>query len=429
MKDEPPDNVHPIRGSKGNGHDKHPPPRSLLLPLDLTECLTRTCPPRSWVVRNWIPRHAVTLLAGTGGVGKSLLAQQIATAVCANDDWLGEVETPGSVLYLAAEEEPEELWRRQIDICRAMGIPMAGIAPDLLLDGRMGLDNALCEWHGGKIAPTRLMVGVREWLGDMASPQLLIVDNVAHVFNAGEGGENDRSKVGAFINMLAGVGRDFDVGVLLLGHPGKNVGSQYSGSTAWSDLARSRLFLGRQSKDGPLRLIRPKGNYVGNDDDGVPLEWENGAFGKVDYRETPLEAMANAQREIDADDCVLRGLDHFTALKTATSEKPRAGSFLPRLMLERHRNERFTPAELGDALVRLLESGAITPGAVLPWRDDYRKQKTGLVRGGVRIGADQSATGPQPGRNDDESDVRRGHSQANQDVDSTEPQTDPHLGF
>ena len=427
--DGPRDNVHPLRnGASGNGKEKAPRECSIR-PLDLRACVGLTPPPRSWVIRNWIPRHCVTLLAGVGGIGKSLLAQQIATAVVANRDWLGAVEMPGSVLYLACEEEPEELWRRQADICRAMEIPIGAIADDLLLDGRSGLSNDLCMWNRGEIGPTLFAADVRDVLSGMVTPQLLVIDNIAHAFNAGEGGENDRSKVAKFLNMLAGIGREYDLGVLLLGHPGKGIGSQYSGSTAWSDLARSRLYLGKKTTDGPLRLMRPKGNYVGTDDDGVPLEWKNGAFEKVDYRETPLEAMANAQREIDADECVLRGLDHFTALKTATSEKPRAGSYLPRLMEERHRSGNFKPAELGDALVRLMESGAITPGAVLPWRDDYRKQKTGLVRAGVRIGADQSATGPQPGRSDDESDVRRGSLQANQDVTEPSRKTDPQLGF
>lgn len=425
----PGDNVHPLRNGSGNGATPPVAPLELIQPLDLSACVLAQPPPRSWVIRDWIPRHSVTLLAGSGGVGKSLLAQQIGTAVAANRDWLGQVETPGGVLYLAAEEEPDELWRRQVDICRAMGIPMSAVAPDLYLDGRMGLDNAMCEWHHGRIGPTRLLIGVREWLARIVTPQLLIIDNVAHVFNAGESGENDRSKVGAFVNMLAGIGRDFDVGVLLLGHPGKAIGSQYSGSTAWSDLARSRLYLGKANADAVLKLTRPKGNYVGADDDGVPLEWKGGAFEKVDYRETPLQALESAQREIAADDCVLRNLDHFTKLRTPTSEKVRAGNYLPRLIFERRRHEGFNGAELAAALVRLLEAGTVSPGAVLPWRDGKRNALHGLVPNGAPIGANRWATDGQPMGNDDSQAVPIGSSQQNQSLAEPMGKTDPHLGF
>ncbi len=37
-------------------------------------------PERLWIVRDWIPDGAVTMLGGDGGVGKSLLAMQLLTA-------------------------------------------------------------------------------------------------------------------------------------------------------------------------------------------------------------------------------------------------------------------------------------------------------------------------------------------------------------
>ncbi len=38
-------------------------------------------PERRWLVPDWIPQGQVTLLGGDGGVGKSLLAQQLMTSL------------------------------------------------------------------------------------------------------------------------------------------------------------------------------------------------------------------------------------------------------------------------------------------------------------------------------------------------------------
>lgn len=373
-----------------------PPRENSIHPLDLRAVLGRQPPPRSWVVKDWIPRGYVTLFAGRGGLGKSMLAQQIATAVVANRDFLGVIEAPGSALYLACEEDGDELWRRQVGICNAMGIPLRGIADDLLLDGRSGLDSSLCAWHHGEMGPTPFLQDVRETLGNMSHPQLLIVDNIAHVFSAGESGENDRSKVARFINMLAALSGEFDIGTLLVGHPGKHAESEYSGSTAWNDLVRARMWLHRADKFAPLKLKRPKGNYAGADDDGIELEWRDGAIMPVDHRETPTQALERAKRESECDALVQRAIIYFTARSEAVSEKPRAGNYLPRLMLERHKGEGFTRDELGDALLRMLDADKVRAGQELPWRKPNRMPAVGLALSGSLPGANQLAGSEQP---------------------------------
>ena len=46
-------------------------------------------PERSWIVRDWIPNYQVTMLNGDGGIGKSLLAQQLLTSCATGNSWLG----------------------------------------------------------------------------------------------------------------------------------------------------------------------------------------------------------------------------------------------------------------------------------------------------------------------------------------------------
>ena len=45
-------------------------------------------PPRRWIVPEWVPAGVVTGLYGDGGLGKSLLAQQLQTAMAIGEPWL-----------------------------------------------------------------------------------------------------------------------------------------------------------------------------------------------------------------------------------------------------------------------------------------------------------------------------------------------------
>src|ERR1700722_16418463 len=58
-------------------------------------------PARVWIVPEWLPCGVVTGLYGDGGLGKSLLAQQLQTAGGAGKTWLGlNVErTPSLAVY------------------------------------------------------------------------------------------------------------------------------------------------------------------------------------------------------------------------------------------------------------------------------------------------------------------------------------------
>ena len=69
---------------------------------------------RAWIVDEWIPYGVVTALYGDGGLGKSLLAQQLQTCGAIGAYWLGlEVPNVRSIGFYC-EDEGEELERRQI---------------------------------------------------------------------------------------------------------------------------------------------------------------------------------------------------------------------------------------------------------------------------------------------------------------------------
>ena len=59
-----------------------------------------------------IPDRTVSIVAGDGGGGKTTLMLQLAAAIAGDRPWLGCNPEPGTVLFLSAEDELDELHRR-----------------------------------------------------------------------------------------------------------------------------------------------------------------------------------------------------------------------------------------------------------------------------------------------------------------------------
>lgn len=115
-------------------------------------------------------------------------------------------------------------------------------------------------------------------------PALLVLDTLADFFG---GNENDRAQARQFIGMLRGLAIRHDCAVLLLSHPsvaGISSGVGSSGSTAWNNSVRSRLYLSRVTgEDGyepnpdARRLAVKKSNY-GRIGAEILLHWDKGVF-------------------------------------------------------------------------------------------------------------------------------------------------------
>src|SRR5690606_16751155 len=102
--------------------------------------------PREWEVEGWIPQGEVTLLYGDGGVGKTLLAHQYATAAAAGLPWLGQPTRRAKVMCFFCEDSEDELHRRQIDINRALGVTYADLDDNLRIASRKYGDNLFILW-------------------------------------------------------------------------------------------------------------------------------------------------------------------------------------------------------------------------------------------------------------------------------------------
>lgn len=267
----------------GRARTQDAPAAGRMLPLRDPCSWTGPAPARQWNVRDWIPRGTVTAKYGDGGVGKSLLAQQLLTSTALGQPWLGLDTLQGRALGIFCEDSDEELHRRQEAINAALGIGMQDLS-DLRLLSRLGSDNVLMDFgNAEKGALTDFFNDVdatlRAW-----RPVLATLDTAADLFG---GNENARPEVRRFIGACLGrLARDHDCGLVLLAHPsssGLANGSGTGGSTAWSNTVRSRLYLTRPGGDDEApdtnrrTLTRMKANYAAKDG-AVEIEWHAGAF-------------------------------------------------------------------------------------------------------------------------------------------------------
>lgn len=328
-------------------------------------------PPRQWVIAKWLPRRSVTAMFGGGGIGKSLLVQQMATQVANGIECFGQQVTPGPVLAYLCEDDNDELRRRQRDILAQLGRSPGNSWDGLHLQGRAGLDNVMMSFGPDRLALYCPFLREVEHECERIRPVLLILDNVAQLFG---GIENDRHEVTVFTNVLTGIARRVDCAVLVLGHVAKAQGSEFSGSTAWEAAVRTRLWMERRG-DGLIELHRRKANYA--ELDSILLEYRDGALAVVD-RTAPHPAdsllMGHAER------AVLAALDTLTKRQVATSQAPTATTYLPRLAAKEGLLNGTTPVMARRALASLIDRGEILVGQSLGWKKSDRHPAVGLAR-------------------------------------------------
>jgi RecA-family ATPase len=270
----------------------------------------QTVGPRSWVVEGLVPNHQATLLTGAGAAGKSLVSQLLCTCTGLSAPFLGvEVHSRPS-LYITCEDDAEELQRRQEAICAGLGVSLESTRERLFLLSLYGqLGNELCTFDEKRTlhVSDRYREIVQTALAHHA--QLLILDNTSHLFT---GNENARAEVAAFVNLCNALARAIDGAVVIVGFPNK-AGDSYSGSTAWENQVRSRLFMEiPKTEEGAVidpdyRVLRnEKANYAQRGKE-IGFVWKGGTFvlpkpGEVEAAIAPTltEAQAlKALREID----------------------------------------------------------------------------------------------------------------------------------
>lgn len=237
--------------------------------------LLREPPRREWMVERALPRGTVAMLSGDGGIGKSLLLQQLLTAAAFGLPWLGLSTVTGKGAFFGCEDDEDELHRRQWNICRAIGRDMTDLveADALHLFARVDRDNALArvDRKAWRMEPTELFTKFCHYCRTRGIVYV-VIDTASQTF---AGPQNDEQLVVQFVNMLRRLAILIQGVVVITKHPsmsGRANGTGESGSTQWHNSVRSRLYLHKDKARG-LVLETKKSNY-GPADWHIPLKWE-----------------------------------------------------------------------------------------------------------------------------------------------------------
>ena len=322
--------------------------------IDPADYAGKPVPARQWYIDGMIPARNVTLLSGDGGTGKSLLALQIATAGALGIGTLDLKPRPGRTLVLAAEDEWDEVHRRLFDICAANHADLSDLRGMMRVLPLAGHDAELARPDRNKVMqPTERM----QWLVDNLvafRPALVVLDSSADLFG---GDEINRNQVRWFVSTLRGLAMELDTAMMLLSHPsvqGMQTGTGLSGSTAWNNSVRSRLYLTADKEDDDLRVLRGmKANY-GRKGDELRMRWQDGVFMLDDGKPTAAAGLVNKK----AERVFLALLSQFNRNGQTVSDASGA-NYAPKRFSEHPDAAGVNKKALAEAMQRLLDRGDI----------------------------------------------------------------------
>lgn len=235
-------------------------------------------PPQFWI-DEILPADVVTLLGAHGGAGKTTLAIVAAVCCAMGLPFLGKSTKPANVLLYSAEDDSDLLRWRLLTVCERLTVDPVALADRLSIVDASDTEPVMfveARRNGVTVGePTAVFKKLIERMA-ASGAQVVILDNASDVYGADE---NNRGQVRAFIRLLGKLVRPMHGAVMLLAHVDKLTartgGSQgYSGSTAWHNSVRSRLFMS-DDKDGFVNLEHQKSNR-GQRAEPMRLIWDRG---------------------------------------------------------------------------------------------------------------------------------------------------------
>lgn len=316
-------------------------------------------PERRWLVPDWVPQGQVTKIDGDGGIGKTLVAQQLMTAAALGRDWLGLPVTPCKVFGLFCEDDEDELHRRQELINAHYGCSFADLEMRMAWISMVGVGAELADFSQYETpqpsgAYHRLVATATKF-----GAGLVVIDSLHDIFM---GNENSRLHARWLIRLLQDLAQGIDGAVVLTAHPslsGRSSGSGESGSTAWSNAVRSRLYLhrpeGEVAADESERILtRKKSNYA-RAGESIVLNWRDGV---LVANPSPGGVLAGMQGR-NAERVFLDQLKAMTKEGRHVSESTHSGNYAPKLFAKRPDREGFNKADFVKAMERLFVDSKI----------------------------------------------------------------------
>ena len=207
-----------------------PPGESLvIMACDLPAVLK----PPAWLVRHYLEAHALSVLFGEPGAGKSFLALDLGLSIATGTTWHGQRVRQTPVVYLCGEgwgglQRRMHAWRdwHQVDWRAA---PFAITKRAIPLGNRQAAE-----------ALKRDIDAIIERLGD--APGLFIVDTLARNFGAGD--ENSTKDMSLFIDHVGAYLMDaYQAGVMLVHHTGHGDKQRARGSSSLKGAVDAEYFV------------------------------------------------------------------------------------------------------------------------------------------------------------------------------------------
>ena len=305
-----------------------PKPEPLLKPVSVADVLTHPAPPPAFVWDGYLPRGVVALFGAHGGTGKSTIALMLAVATVTGRPLFGVPTEQSAAVFVSLEDGAGIVRHRLACICRAWGIDPLALRGLHIVDGTENPELfAADQRSAGDVTITYMELSR---LVESTGAGLVVLDNASDSFG---GDEINRRQVRAFMRSLGQVARLTDCAVCLLAHVDKNTsrtkkaegGEGYSGSTAWHNSARSRLFMTRDNS-GLLTLEHQKSN-LGKLREPITLVWPEGGLPMLagdapDF--SALDGRAQGRADDNAAAALLVLLAEFEGREQYASPAPQA---------------------------------------------------------------------------------------------------------
>ena len=236
----------------------------------------------SWILEPLIPFKAITILDGLGGSGKSWFALDLSYTISLGFDYLGKypVKRSGTVLYVTAEEIPEEFVRR-VDLVTASYGDNENFYWISTLHEAFPYGTALLQKVAWSITKTET-ARVLEYFISEIKPILVVLDSMVNFYGLNE---NDSSEASVFYEMLKEWIKTYNCSFLLLHHQNKeSMKSEegvFRGSIVFREQARERItYKSFKLENGMIarKISIEKANYYSPllKDFPIYLRWDTG---------------------------------------------------------------------------------------------------------------------------------------------------------